>query len=154
MLLDMDTNNEFRFCSLSSNFGKSLLVAHGKDPEDRNSIMVVSPINPDSEVVQSKYLQKSEAVMLIATKLAGAPQWVKAMTRVGGVAPQALSDWLLQIVADNRHRVNVGDEYSSCRIDFDGEYDGRFLNDCEHPALFEPVDEEKLRKQYSDIMFS
>ena len=136
MLLDMDTSNEFRFCSLSSKFGQSMLVAHGKDPDDRNSIMIISPKQMDSETenVGSKMLQKSEAVMKIASKLEGAPSWVKAMTAAGTVAPTVVSNWLLQIVADNRHR--VAGEYDQCRLDFDGEYDGRFLNDYEHEELF------------------
>ena len=136
MLLDMDTSSEFRFCSLSSKFGQSMLVAHGKDPDDRNSIIVISPKRMDSkaEKVGSTMLQKSEAVMKIASKLEGAPSWVKAMTAAGTVAPTVLSDWLLQIVADNRHR--VAGEYDQCRLDFDGEYDGRFLNDYEHEELF------------------
>lgn len=154
MLLDMDLNKEFRFCSLSSNFGKSLLVAHGKHPEDRDSIMIVSPLNPKARTVKSKHLEKSEAVMLIASKLEGAPSWVKAMTKVGTVAPKKVSDWFLNIIAENRHRVNLSEEYDQCRLDFDGEYDGRFLNDYEHEHLFEPIDEDKIRKKYSDIMFS
>lgn len=154
MLLDMDTNKEFRFCSLSSKFGKSLLVAHGKRPDDRDNIMIVSPINPDAKVVQSKYMQKSHAVMAIASKLEGAPKWVKAMTKVGTAAPAKLTDWFLEIIADNRHKIKVGEEYAQCRLDFDGEYDGRFLNDYEHEHLFEPIDEEKIRKKYSDIIFS
>lgn len=154
MLLDMDTNKEFRFCSLHSNFAKSMLVACGKHPEDRDSIMVISPVNPGAKIVRSRYLEKSEAVMLIASKLGGAPQWVKTMTTVGGVAPKAVSDWVLKIIADNRHKIKLSDEYSSCRLDFDGEYDGRFLNDYEHEHLFEPMDEDKLRDKYSDVVFS
>jgi predicted DCC family thiol-disulfide oxidoreductase YuxK len=154
MLLDLDTSNEFRFCSLHSNFAKSMLVACGKHPEDRDSIMVISPVNPDAKIVKSKYLEKSEAVMRIASKLAGAPKWVKAMTAVGDVAPKSVSDWILQIIANNRHKIELGEEYSSCRLDFDGEYDGRFLNDYEHEHLFEPMDEDKLRDKYSSVVFS
>ena len=141
MLLDMDTSNEFRFCSLSSKFGASLLVAHGKEPDDKNSIMVIvrtGEITKDG-LVKSHFLQKSDAVMVIASKLGGAPGWVKAMTALGSVAPAAVSDWLLQIIADNRYRVAGQLEESSCRLDLDGEYEGRFLNDYEHPHLFEPM---------------
>lgn len=79
-------------------------------------------------------LQKSEAVMKIASKLESAPSWVQAMTAAGTVAPTFLSNWVLQIVADNRHQ--VAGSYDQCRLDFDGEYDGRFLNDYEHEELF------------------
>jgi predicted DCC family thiol-disulfide oxidoreductase YuxK len=141
-LLDMDTTNEFRFCSLSSKFGASLLVAHGKEPDDKNSIMVIvrtGEITNDGSV-KSHIHQKSDAVMFIASRLQGAPSWVKAMTALGTVAPAAVSNWLLQIIADNRYRVAGQLEESSCRLDFDGEYEGRFLNDYDHVHFFEPLD--------------
>jgi predicted DCC family thiol-disulfide oxidoreductase YuxK len=137
----MDTSNEFRFCSLSSKFGASILVAHGKEPDDKNSIMVIvrtGEISNDG-FIMSHFLQKSDAVMVIASKLEGTPSWVKAMTALGAVARAALSNWLLQIIADNRYRV-AGQLEDSCRLDLDGEYEGRFLNDYEHMHLFEPLD--------------
>lgn len=144
MLLDMDTNNEFRFCSLSSKFGQSLLVAHGKDPDDRNSIMVIVPKKAknrqqarNQKTTTSRYYEKSRAVLSIASRLGGAPSWVKSMTAVGTVAPVAVSDWMLQVVADHRHRIHLSDEYDQCRLDLDGEYEGRFLNDHEHEELFQ-----------------
>eukprot|EP00797_Seminavis_robusta_P031705 Sro694_g188550.1 Protein of unknown function, DUF393 (166) ;mRNA; r:43574-44071 len=165
MLLDLDTNNEFRFCSLSSKFGQSLLVAHGKEPDDRDNILVIEPLPQQQSssddatniVVQSHSLQKSQAVMAIVQRLEGAPAWVKAMTKVGTVAPSQVSDWFLQLVADNRHTIGdaMEEDYSSCRIDFDGEYDGRFLNDYEHTHLFEPYNpEEDIKKKFNDIIFS
>lgn len=155
LLLDMDTSNEFRFCSLSSKFVQSLLAAHGKDPNDRSSIVVIAPLQqPAKGKLPSKYLHKSEAVMAIASKLEGAPSWVKAMTAVGTLAPAKVSDWLLEIVADNRHRVG-GKVDESCRLDLDGEFEGRFLNDWEHEDFFVPrKNEEELQKEYSDIIFS
>lgn len=139
MLLDMDTSCKFRFCSLSSKFGQSLLVAHGKDPDDHNSILVISPSGTgydanNNDIIRSKSLQKSEAVMQIARNLEGAPSWVKLGLSMGSLTPTIISNWLLQIVSDNRHKVS-GD-YDQCRLDFDGEYDGRFLNDYEHEEIF------------------
>jgi len=139
MLLDFDTSDHFRFCSLSSNFGKSLLVAHGLDPEkDCNSIMVILPNDKKSEP-QSRYLRKSEAVLEIASHLGSVPDWVRFAIQVGKspVAPKAAQDWFLKLVADNRYRMShLLDGYDQCRLDFDGEYEGRFLNDWEHEELF------------------
>lgn len=143
MLLDMDTHSVFRFCSLASKFGQSLLVANGKDPDDRNSIMVIMP-SPKKKY-QTKHYEKSQAIMAIASQLGGAPQWVKAMTAMGRVAPAAVSDWLLQIIADNRYR--VAGEYDQCRLDLDGEYEGRFLNDFEHEELFQCNSKQQLNKK-------
>lgn len=155
MLLDMDTNNEFRFCSLSSKFGQSLLVAHGKEPDDKNNIMLIEATGTNEQgYVQSHFLQKSPAVMAIASKLGGAPAWVKAMTAVGHVAPTKVQDWFWRILADNRYRI-AGELEDSCRLDLDGEFEGRFLNDWEHMELFKPYyRDEDLQKKYSDIIFS
>lgn len=135
-VLDMDTNKEFRFCSLSSKIGQSLLVAHGKDPTDRNSIILVLPEdNQNDKKIPSYILEKSEACMEIASKLEGAPVWLKAMRVAGGVAPTSVSDWFMQIIADNRYKFSG--EYDQCRLDLDGEYEGRFLNDYEHEDWLE-----------------
>mmetsp|Transcript_4953 Transcript_4953/g.7513 ORF Transcript_4953/g.7513 Transcript_4953/m.7513 type:complete len:238 (+) Transcript_4953:83-796(+) len=114
--LDRDPNANFRFVSLTSIIGRSLLVKHGRKPSDLSSIVLCTP--------DTAYFE-SEAVLKISQDLEGLPFQVLGY---GGFAiPPFLRDQIYHFVSENRWR--FGTEGDQCRLDFDGEFDNRFLED-------------------------
>jgi len=117
--LDHDAEGNFRFVSLHSKVGKSLLLRAGRNPGDINNIVLALP--------NGQALSKSDAVLAIAQGLD--PLLMKSMGHLGFLIPPIIRDVLLKVVSENRFR--FGEVYDSCRIDFDGEFDRRFIEDPE-----------------------
>ena len=70
----------------------------------------------------------SDAVIRIAKKLKG-----PLFTMIGGIGPYVpalVRDVIYQYVSKNRYEL-MGGDYDSCRIDFDGEFDDRFVSEPE-----------------------
>jgi len=111
--LDHDPTGVFRFASLQSKVGKSLLLNAGKRPDDISSIVLVT--SP-----QQSYF-KSNAVLRIAQKLQGT--MLPFIGFAGNIAPTFLKDIVYDFVADNRYRFGHAD---SCRLE-DERFDDRFV---------------------------
>jgi len=124
--LDRDPDAKFRFVSLTSIIGRSLLVKHGRKPSDLSSIVLCLP--------NEAYFE-SDAVLKISQDLEGAP--FKVLGYGGQVIPPILRDQIYKFVSENRWR--FGSEGDQCRLDFDGEFDNRFLED---PILENDNDDE------------
>mmetsp|Transcript_19697 Transcript_19697/g.22677 ORF Transcript_19697/g.22677 Transcript_19697/m.22677 type:complete len:286 (+) Transcript_19697:45-902(+) len=117
--LDHDNDNKFRFVSLQSQTGKSLLVSCGKSSSDTSSIILATG--------PTTCYTKSEAVLNIAKDLTG-NRIFPLIRKLGKIVPGFAKNKVYDFVAVNRHRFG---EYSgeSCRLDFDGEFDDRFIAD-------------------------
>ena len=87
----------------------------GRRPDDTSSIVVCFS-NGDAYV-------ESDAVLTIAQGLDGP---LSAIGNFGMLLPTPIRDAAYHVVAENRFRFG---EYDSCRMDYDGEYDNRFVPD-------------------------
>jgi len=116
--LDNDPNATFRFASLQSKTGQSLLIQAGRHPKDMSSIIVITGSD-------GSHYDKSDAVLYISQGLEGLG--FKALASTGSLVPKSIRDFLYHIISENRFR--FGQVADQCRIDFDGEFDGRFVED-------------------------
>jgi predicted DCC family thiol-disulfide oxidoreductase YuxK len=113
--IDQDENAHFRFCSLQGKVAQSLLLRAGKSPEDMSSIVLVT---------ETDAYFSSDAVSRIAIKLDPVPlQWFGTL---GQLTPDWIRESLYHFVSENRYQFGEND---SCRLDFDGEYESRFVSD-------------------------
>lgn len=118
-ILTLFSTATFRFVSLQSKVGQSLLIRSGRNPTDISSI-VLCLSNGQSFV-------KSEAILRIAQGLDGPA--LPLFGYVGmTVTPRFVRDAVYKVVSENRYRFG---EYKNdqCRLDLDGEYDTRFVAD-------------------------
>ena len=100
--------------------GKSLLIRSGREPEDISSIVVCT--------ADGQALADSQALLCISQNLVGPVSWLGTVCRF--LVPVPLLDRVLEFLSKNRYQL-LGGEYDSCRLDFDGEYDNRFVLDPE-----------------------
>lgn len=114
--IDHDSVGKFRFASLQSKAGQTLLMRSGKKPNDISSIVLVTP---------DKAYFKSDAVLRIAQKLDGNPL-LPVVGTVGPFVPGFIRNKVYDVVADNRYRFGEADQ---CRMDFDNEFGSRFVTD-------------------------
>jgi len=122
LCLDLDDGQHFRFASIHSITGQSLLIANGKHPQDTSSIVLVTA--PDEAYFCS------DAVLRIAQELHGLPAWIRQASKVGRrVAPRWVRDTLYHWIAHNRHAFGTSAEGETCRLDLDGTLQLRFLQD-------------------------
>lgn len=114
--LDHDSVGNFRFASLQSKAGRSLLKRSGKSADDISSIVLVT---------RDKAYFKSDAVLRIAAKLDGNPILPLA-GNLGPIVPGFIRNRVYDVVANNRYRFGQSEQ---CRLDFDNEFGGRFVSD-------------------------
>ena len=107
----------FRFVSLQSKIGQSLLLRSGKAANDISSIVLVT---------QDTAYFKSEAVIRIASKLSG-NALIPLITRVGPFVPSIMKNAIYDFVARNRYRFGESDQ---CRL-WDDSFEDRFIPDPE-----------------------
>lgn len=121
MCLDLDPDAHFRFASLQSRVGQSLLIKNGKAPNDTSSLVLV--IAPDEVYFHS------DAVLMVGKDLQGLPSWVRQMAQATRkFVPSPIRDGVYKLVA--KYRFMFGEsEGPSCRIDLDGSLQGRFVDD-------------------------
>jgi len=111
--LDHDEEGVFRFASLQSTVGQSLLVRSGKKPDDVSSIVLVT---------HDKAYFKSDAVLRIVKKLNGG---TAILSKVGVLLPKLVKDFIYDYVAKNRFIFGEADQ---CRL-YDENFDDRFVPD-------------------------
>src|SRR5262245_16822617 len=90
-ILKRDPQGRFRFASLQSEAGRSLMIEHGLDPDALSSVVVVE---------EGRAWQESSAALRIARHLPGA--W--KLLRVFTVVPRPLRDAVYRLIARNRYR--------------------------------------------------
>eukprot|EP00540_Astrosyne_radiata_P015485 CAMPEP_0116851662 /NCGR_PEP_ID=MMETSP0418-20121206/16857_1 /TAXON_ID=1158023 /ORGANISM="Astrosyne radiata, Strain 13vi08-1A" /LENGTH=198 /DNA_ID=CAMNT_0004483729 /DNA_START=1186 /DNA_END=1782 /DNA_ORIENTATION=- len=114
--IDHDPKGAFRFVSLQSKVGQSLLRRSGREADDISSIVLC--------MADGSAHTESDAILNIARGLNG--PWFPIFGNVGLLTPRFVRDGFYHVVAKNRYRFG---EYDECRIDFDGEFDNRFVKD-------------------------
>lgn len=96
-LLRHDRRGEFRFAPLQSTRGQALLIRHGLNPADLNSVVVISGFNgPDEQA-----LTRSAAILASLHALGSI--WKVAV--VGKFLPFRLREALYDFVASHRYRM-------------------------------------------------
>ena len=96
-LLKRDERDRFRFASLQSEFAAAILTRHGADPNDLDTVYVVT----DSGESGEKLLARSDAILYLLRQLGGVWQISKA----GWVLPRWVRERIYNLVARNRYRV-------------------------------------------------
>jgi predicted DCC family thiol-disulfide oxidoreductase YuxK len=108
-----------RFASLHSKVGKALLIRSGKSPNNHDSIVLVTR--------ETAYFH-SDAVLRVAQSLEGLPPPIRTSANViRWTVPTWLRDATLKFVGERRYLFGEADG-PTCRLDLDGEYEGRFLD--------------------------
>ena len=115
---------KFRFVSLQSKIGQSLLLAAGKKHDDISSIVLVEPSLSSSEVSTEAFF-KADAVLKIAKEL-DYPLFSTVSSLAPFLVPKFVRDQIYDIVAKNRYRFG---EAESCRLDKYEEFEDRFIAD-------------------------
>lgn len=112
-LLRCDHRAQFRFAALQSNHGRRLLAAHGLDPDNPSSLLLL---------VEGRALTDTAAIIEVLTRLGGG--W--RLARLGSWIPSGIRDPLYRWVA--RHRYRLFGRRESCALP-DPAWQDRFLAD-------------------------
>ena len=105
-ILKRDSRDRFRFASLQSTFGQTILKRHGADPLDLDTFYVVL----DYESPPERLLARSDGVVYALTTLGG----IWKIAAVGKALPKSVCDALYNLVARNRYR--IFGKYESCML--------------------------------------
>ncbi|GKZ01261.1 hypothetical protein MPSEU_001077100 [Mayamaea pseudoterrestris] len=131
LCLQLDQRETFRFASLQSKVGQSLLMQHGKRPDDLSSIVLVD------SATQAYF--ESDAILRIAKELPGLPGVLRFVSKTSlHLVPTFLRNAAYQVVSNNRYLWGHAEE---CRLDLDGALARRFVD--------EPCDDDELRQEAS-----
>ncbi len=117
-LLRHDKQARLRFASLQSDFAAKVLLRHGIDPKDLDTLHVIENYERPNERV----LQRSDAILRAGRELGG---FWSASAAVAQVIPRSLRDVIYRFVARNRYR--VFGKYDSCMLP-DPNQRSRFLD--------------------------
>lgn len=101
-----DTARVFRFASLQSDLGQSLMQRHGKTPGKLDTVIVIANYGSTS----ARLLSKASAALFVLQTLGG-PWRLGAVLRV---LPNRLLDWFYDLIARNRYR--IFGRYESCPL--------------------------------------
>ena len=120
LALDWDPSGKLRFAALQSNVGRSLLQSHGREADDISSIVFVT---------NAGAYTKSDAILGITEELNPLPILpLKPFAKIASnIIPQFLRDLIYDGVADNRY--SIMGKRDECRMDYDGEFTDRFVDD-------------------------
>jgi len=120
-MIDWDPDGRLRFAALQSRVGRALLQAHGRRADDTSSIVVVT--RDDGALI------RSDAVLRLVEELDPPPSpWIGIVKAGLSSMPRAIRDVLFHAVYGNRYHI-MG-RRDECRLDFDGEFDDRFVDDA------------------------
>jgi predicted DCC family thiol-disulfide oxidoreductase YuxK len=105
-LLAHDRRRVFKFASLQSVRGRTVVAESGGDPEELNSFYVVR----DYRTAHPKALVRSRAALFILSQLG----WPWRLLRVAGVLPTSVLDRAYDAVARTRYR--IFGRYEQCLV--------------------------------------
>src|SRR5215469_11512820 len=105
-LLRQDRHGVFRFSSLQSRVGQSIVERSGRNPAELTSFYVVA----DYQTAASRVFTRSDAALFVA----GALSWPWKAARLMRFVPQAVRDRAYDIVARSRYCVFGG--YDRCLV--------------------------------------
>ncbi len=116
-LLKHDRHDRLLFASLQSDVAAAILIRHGADPHELDTVYVVMNYEEPDE----RLLARSDAILSLGKALGG----IWSLAAVGKVLPRPIRDWLYNIVAQNRYR--VFGKFDSCMMP-EGRYRRKFLD--------------------------
>jgi len=96
-LLKRDHNDQLRYASLQSEFASKILVRHGLNPKDLDTVCVVV----NYEEADERVLTRSTAILYVVNALGG----IWKVASIGKIVPRPIRDVLYELVARNRYRV-------------------------------------------------
>ena len=105
-LLKRDKHDQLRYASLQSDFASKILVRHGLNPKDLDTVCVV--IN--YEETDERVLTRSTAILNVIKNLGG----IWKVAALGQVVPRPIRDLLYEMVARNRYR--MFGKYETCML--------------------------------------
>ena len=105
-LLKRDKHDQLRYASLQSDFASKILVRHGLNPKDLDTVCVVLNYQEPDEHV----LTRSTAILNVVKNLGG----IWKMAGLGAIVPSPLRDLLYELVARNRYR--MFGKYETCML--------------------------------------
>ena len=97
-LLERDRSGRIRFTPLQGELARTVLPRHGLNPDDLDSVVVISRWQHSSE----RALTRAAAVLYTLDVLGG---WWRILARVAKVVPAPLANWLYDLVARIRYKV-------------------------------------------------
>lgn len=106
-LLKRDKDGRLRFASLQSEFAAKVLLRHGIDPKDLDTLHVIE----NYEQTDERVLQRSDAILRAGRELRG---FWSVSAAVAQVIPRPLRDLVYRFVARNRYR--VFGRYETCML--------------------------------------
>jgi len=107
VVLKRDSRDHFRFASLQSSTARSILLRHGKDPADLDTLyLVLQYANPNQ-----KLLSRSSAALEILSQLN--PGWA-CLAKLLRLVPSPLRDLGYRLIAKVRYR--IFGKHDSCLI--------------------------------------
>ena len=116
-VLARDRTGIFRFASLQSNLGQTVLREFGKHPEDLDTFYVVAGY----ESAKPKLLSKATAALFVLKTIGG----VWKLFSLLGILPARLLNWVYDLIA--RHRYRIFGRSDSCLMPI-AHYRKRFLD--------------------------
>lgn len=96
-LLKRDNSDKLRYASLQSDFAAKILLRHGLNPADLDTVCVVLNYEGDGEQV----LTRSTAVIEVVKDLGG----IWKLIGMGKIVPGPIRDMAYELVARNRYRM-------------------------------------------------
>jgi predicted DCC family thiol-disulfide oxidoreductase YuxK len=101
-LLRHDSNDEFRFAPLQSEFARNVLAKSGVDAADLNTVCVLPP--------DGGLLTKSSAALYLLNRLG----WPWTLLRIIRILPVSLRDFFYDLIARSRYR--MFGKYDACPL--------------------------------------
>jgi predicted DCC family thiol-disulfide oxidoreductase YuxK len=101
--LRRDRARVHRYSALQSAFARSTLIAHGRDPDDLDSVYVLT--------TEGVLMKKSRAILKILEGLGGAWRMAAMAARV---VPAFIADGIYDLVAANRYR--IWGRFDACEV--------------------------------------
>lgn len=106
-VLKRDKKNLFKFAPLQSSFGRELLLKHGKNPDDLDTMYLVREHGTSGENV----IARGRAAVFVLRQLGGASSFFGSIL---WILPTFLLNFGYNLVASNRNK--IAGRYESCPI--------------------------------------
>lgn len=107
VVIDADKNGEFAYAPLQSDFAREVLTAHGKNPENLDTVYLLADYGTPKE----KLYRKSGAALYIGKQLNGL---TRIAATLAGLIPAPIRDWGYDRVASIRYK--LFGKYDTCMI--------------------------------------
>ena len=117
LVLKRDREGVFRFASLQSSAGQTILARHGLKADPLDTFYVV----PDYGLAGERVFSRSSAAIYVAERLGGV--WKAAILL--RVLPGCVRDWVYDTIA--RHRYRMFGRYDTCPLP-EARYRDRFID--------------------------